>query len=191
MFENYTAAIDELNILTTTSYESATDKDKNTNIEQVTDDVLTFLILAYQDGVKETSTMLGEEITVDISHMEQAIYKEIAGKTFEDRVRDHVEEDDLQGLQMLVESEYHRVFNSAEEDAANDYASYAEVEISKTWRTVMDNKVRDTHAYLEGMTVGLDQKFYTYDGDSASSPGQFSKASNNVNCRCVLIFNKG
>ena len=31
-------------------------------------------------------------------------------------------------------------------------------------------------------------RFYTFDGDHASRPGKFTKAENNVNCRCVLKF---
>lgn len=51
-----------------------------------------------------------------------------------------------------------------------------------------DEKVRDTHQYLEGMTVGIDEDFWTYDNDHASAPGMFEFAENNVNCRCELLF---
>ena len=51
-----------------------------------------------------------------------------------------------------------------------------------------DEKVRDTHQYLELMTVDIDEDFYTYDGDHASAPGMFELAQNNVNCRCELLF---
>jgi hypothetical protein len=68
-----------------------------------------------------------------------------------------------------------------------DTAKYAGAK-SKTWVTMMDDRVRDTHDYLEGETVGIGEDFYTYDGDHASAPGLFELAENNVNCRCELLF---
>ena len=49
-----------------------------------------------------------------------------------------------------------------------------------------DDKVRETHDYLEGVEVDLASEFVTFDGDSAKFPGDFSRAENNVNCRCVI-----
>lgn len=187
-FSAYITAFDELNILTSTSYYSASGKDMTSKVAQIADDVLSLLIRAYQQGIKATADMLSYDLTVDIDSMEAAIYEVIDGKTFEDRITDHVKAGDLSGLQTLVESEYHRVFNTAEEDGANKFQSAKGLNVSKKWVTVRDELVRDTHKYLEGMTVALDEEFYTFDGDHASRPGEFTKAENNVNCRCVLTF---
>lgn len=54
--------------------------------------------------------------------------------------------------------------------------------------TMMDKNVRENHMYIEGITVGIDDKFYALDGDEARYPGDFSSAANNANCRCVLKF---
>ena len=187
-FSAYTTAFDELNILTSTSYYSASGKDMTSKVTQIADDVLSLLIRAYQQGIKATADMLTYDLTVDIDYMEEAIYEVIDGKTFEDRIADHVKAGDLSGLQTLVESEYHRVFNTAEEDGANEFQLTKGLAVSKKWVTVRDELVRDTHKYLEGMRVALDEEFYTFDGDHASRPGEFTKAENNVNCRCVLTF---
>lgn len=184
-FDKYTAAFDELNILTATSYQSAEGNLSN-RVTQITDDILSLLIRAYKEGVEAAAKMLAYDLTVDIESMRQAVYEMIDGQTFEDRVAVHVMAGDLSSLQTLVDSEYHRVFNQAEEDAAHEFQSTRGLGVSKKWVTVKDNRVRETHEYLEGMTVGLDEEFYTYDGDHASRPGKFTKASNNVNCRCVL-----
>ena len=184
----YITAFDELNILTSTSYYSASGKDMTSKVTQIADDVLSLLIRAYQQGIKDTADMLTYDLTVDIDYMEEAIYEVIDGKTFEDRIADHVKAGDLSGLQTLVESEYHRVFNTAEEDGANEFQLTKGLAVSKKWVTVRDELVRDTHKYLEGMRVALDEEFYTFDGDHASRPGEFTKAENNVNCRCVLTF---
>lgn len=187
-FSAYITAFDELNILTSTSYYSASGKDMASKVTQIADDVLSLLIRAYQQGIKATADMLTYDLTVDIDYMEEAIYEVIDGKTFEDRIADHVKAGDLSGLQTLVESEYHRVFNTAEEDGANEFQLTKGLAVSKKWVTVRDELVRDTHKYLEGMRVALDEEFYTFDGDHASRPGEFTKAENNVNCRCVLTF---
>lgn len=107
-------------------------------------------------------------------------------KTFEDRVADHVLTGDLQGLQTLAESEFHRVYNAAVLDGGHQYQSSVGYGVTKNWYTVMDDKVRETHRYLEGASVSLDEEFWTFDGDHAAYPGGFTKAENNVNCRCTV-----
>ena len=53
---------------------------------------------------------------------------------------------------------------------------------------MMDDKVRDTHSYLQSKKVPIGEEFFTYDGDSALYPGGFKSAENNVNCRCFLTY---
>ena len=106
-FSAYIAAFDELNILTSTSYYSASGKDMTSKVAQIVDDILSLLIRAYQQGITATADMLAYDLTVDVGSMEEAIYEVIDGKTFEDRIADHVIAGDLSGLQTLVESEYH------------------------------------------------------------------------------------
>lgn len=88
-----------------------------------------------------------------------------------------------EAITRIAETETHRIANTA----ALDTAKHAGAK-SKTWVTMLDDKVRDTHDYLEGETVDIDEDFYTYDGDHASAPGLFELAENNVNCRCELLF---
>lgn len=88
-----------------------------------------------------------------------------------------------EAITRIAETEMHRIANTA----ALNTAKYAGAK-SKTWVTMLDDKVRDTHDYLEGETVDIDEDFYTYDGDHASAPGLFELAENNVNCRCELLF---
>lgn len=205
-FKDYVSGFDELNELTAYVYrENASSTESlQTKYENILDNVLSFLILAYQAGIEAVNRMLWD-ITVDEDAMYDAIYLEIDGKTYEDRVKEYVVNNDLSGLQRLVSSEYHRIFNTAMYDGAKQYeearnkersrrgrdsmiSPFRSTRISKEWVTMADERVRDTHRYLEGTKVGLDEKFYTYDGDSALYPGGFDKAENNVNCRCVVIY---
>ena len=55
----------------------------------------------------------------------------------------------------------------------------------KQWVTAGDERVRDPHAWLDGVIVPIDEKFYV-DGDSAMAPGGFALPELNVNCRCEL-----
>ena len=184
----YVTALDELNLLTSTSYYQATGSDLAARIDQIADDVLSFLIKAYTQGVEGAAIMLGYDLEVDVSMMEQAIYHSIDGKTYADRVADHVLAGDLQGLITLVESEYHRVYNTAVTDGGREFVEHGSSGVVKTWVTVRDECVRETHQYLEGQSVPLEEEFFTFDGDHAAYPGGFTKAENNVNCRCIAVL---
>lgn len=184
---SYLTAFDELNVLTSTSYQMA-GGDYSARVNQIVDDVLSFQINAYALGIRNAGIMLDHELSVNVDKMQDAIYLVIEGKTFADRVADHVGGNDLGGLKNLVESEYHRVYNAAVYDGGRDYIDNGGFGISKNWITVCDDKVRETHSYLEGQSVPLEEEFFTFDGDHAAYPGGFTKAENNVNCRCIVLL---
>lgn len=159
--------------------------------QEVKDDFLDFLIFAYSFGTAEAYKLLGvEKKEPKKDKMYDAIYKNIAGKNFEQRVDDEIDHDGE--LMRLIDSEFHRVYNTALFDTAddinNDPQSGKAGLIMKTWITMGDDRVRDTHDYLEGTTIPLDERFYTYDDDSARYPGDFTLASNNCLCRCSISF---
>jgi SPP1 gp7 family putative phage head morphogenesis protein len=108
----------------------------------------------------------------------------VAGKTWRERVEDYFSNGGTGAdIARIADTEMHRIANTAALDTAKRAGAR-----NKTWITMLDDRVRDTHDYLEGQTVSIDDDFYTYDGDHASAPGLFSFASNNVNCRCELLF---
>lgn len=187
LISEYILAFDEINALITYSFE-LTEGDEN-QTQKVADDMLSFLIKAYLMGIKSASEMLSYDIPVNSRDMLEAIYVLIDGKTFEDRVADHIKNQDVRALQLLAESEYHRVYNTAIKDGGVYYQSNNKdtgTGVSKKWLTMGDNKVRDTHRYLDNQSIGLDEDFYTFDGDYAPYPGGFQNPGNNVNCRCVI-----
>lgn len=83
----------------------------------------------------------------------------------------------------IAETETHRDANTAALETATRAGA-----TSKTWVTMLDDRVRDTHIPLEGVSVPIDAEFYTWDGDHAQAPGLFEFAENNINCRCELLF---
>lgn len=184
---SFTLAIDELNILTENSYQSVEGSDYATRVEKITDDFLSFLIKAYTLGIRNASLMVHTELPVNVDDMYEAIFVLIEGKTFEDRVADHVQADSLGRLQTLAESEFHRVYNRAVDDGGRYYTA-AGNRLDKDWYTMNDALVRDTHIYLHATTVPFEAEFYTYDGDHAFYPGGFEKVENNANCRCIVLL---
>lgn len=57
--------------------------------------------------------------------------------------------------------------------------------ISRVWRTAQDKNVRDTHADMEGQTVGLEEPFVTGGGEQLMYPGDPSgSAAETIGCRC-------
>ena len=139
---NYILAFDEINALTAVSYNTAseTTEDQTVQVSQIADDILSLLINAYRKGVQAASEMLAYDLTVDVRSMDEVIYLVIDGKTFEDRVADHVLSGDLQGLQTLAESEFHRVYNAAVLDGGHQYQSSVGYGVTKNWYTVMDER---------------------------------------------------
>ena len=115
--------------------------------------------------------------------MDESIYKKFDGLDFADRTLSYAELGDKESIIRVAETDGHRVYNDGGYQGAKDYAR------TKTYETMQDPKVRDTHDYLQGMTVGIDEEFYTYDGDSAMYPGGFKNPQNNVNCRCWVTYN--
>lgn len=185
MLNRYLLAFDEINALTAVSYVQATGSLRE-RIDKITDDVLALLIKAYKHGAEDIAIMLAFEYDIDTNAMYDAIYQKIEGETFEDRILTHVSYHDEAGLQTLVASEYHRVYMQAMTDGARAFVKDGSLGVLKKWITMNDNKVRDTHHYLHGQEVPLEDEFYTFDNDHASSPGHFTRAENNVNCRCWL-----
>ena len=155
--------------------------------KRLDDDFIDFLIIAYELGIREAGEMLGIRMKPDTNKMYAAIYKRIADETVTQRIAKYSDDNDEYGLMRLIDSEFHRVYNTAIYDAAEQAEADGRV-IVKRWNPMMDDRVREQHFYLEGVEVGLDERFYTYDGDSARFPGDFELAQNNVNCRCYLTF---
>ena len=135
----------------------------------------------YAYGWQGVEDILGR-IRVDWNGDTDTVNLEIAGKTFRDRVLDASTAEEVL---RIIDTEATRDYNAGAYNAAK--ASGREG-LRKRWYTMRDDRVRDTHDYLEGMEVGIDDAFYTYDGDSAMYPGGFSLPENNCNCRCSVAI---
>lgn len=158
--------------------------------QDVVKDVTDLLEFAYMLGFSRASEELGvvaddilELLPSDYDdRMKESVYKDIAGKDFVTRVSEYAELGDAQSIIRVVETDGNRVYNSGGLLGARGIAKF------KTWITQNDERVRETHSYLESMTVPYDEDFYTFDGDHAPYPGLFERVENNANCRCTVLF---
>jgi hypothetical protein len=154
------------------------------DLYDVIDMMLDLFLLAYAQGNSVTNANLSSDWTPNVDDVMKSVDEKVAGKTWRERVEDYFANGgSVDDLVRIAETETHRDANTAALDTAKKAGA-----TSKTWVTMLDDRVRETHDYLEGMTVSIDDDFYTYDGDHASAPGLFELAENNVNCRCELIF---
>lgn len=159
--------------------------------EDIIDELLDLYLLAYYEGSKDAGRELMMDIEPDVEKAREIINRPIAGETFEDRVRKYAQGDmgettgtPAEAIARVAETDSVRIYNEAKLDTALDYGA-----TEKIWHTMGDEKVRDTHQPLDGVSAPIDGLFYTYDGDRAAAPGLFSDPSNNVNCRCWLTVN--
>jgi len=150
------------------------------------DAVLDLLIMAYMYGDFDFNEQTNAAQTVDVDMMYASIYRDIAGENFAERVRKYADEGDIEGILRVAETETTRDYNTG----ANDAAVASGLNLRKTWVTMLDERVRATHEPLYGVTVGMDERFYAIDGDSARFPGDFEKPENNVNCRCAIVYSR-
>ena len=158
--------------------------------EDIIDELLDLYLLAYADGATATNAELGTDVMPSVEAVDAAINKAIAGETWKDRVRGYYESGgDLYDIIRIAETDATRIYNQGALDAVS--ANGIGAGINKRWVTMMDDRVRDTHSYLEGMVVPYDSEFWTYDGDHASAPGMFGLAENNINCRCIVEVERG
>ena len=152
-------------------------------------DLMEYLyVLGFKDA-REDLGVVAEEMATFLppDYMErkdEAMNKEYDGLNFTDRVREYAELGDVPSIIRVVETDGHRIYESGGLSGAWGIGH------TKTWRTMQDFRVRDSHEYLDGVTVDIDEPFYTFDGDSGMFPGDFTTPEENVNCRCWITYGK-
>lgn len=152
--------------------------------EDILDEMLDLFLLAYATGNEVTNASLDSDWQPTLDDVMEVVDKKVAGKTWRERAEEYFEnEGSVEDLVRIAETESHRDAN----EAAWKTAVFGGAK-EKTWVTMRDLRVRETHSPLEGVTIPIDAEFYTWDGDHAFAPGMFDTPENNVNCRCELMF---
>lgn len=165
---------------------------KQTEEDDIIDELLDLYLLAYFEGSKQAAEELGFNVDPSVSEAKETIESPIAGKTYRDRVREYLNGEmgettgtPAEAIARVADTDSVRIFNEAGMATAKKAGA-----TKKTWHTMEDNKVRDTHILLDEVSAPLDGFFYTYTGEKALAPGQFGSAAEDVNCRCYLTFSK-
>jgi len=86
-------------------------------------------------------------------------------------------------IKRLVNTDGHRLAEQAKMDSVGGASK------TKTWVSMGDNAVRDSHQQLDGTTIPVDEPF-RIGNDEAMFPGDFSLPENSINCRCWLEYNE-
>lgn len=157
---------------------------KQDNYEDILDELLDLFLLSYARANEVTNAKLSSDWIPSIQDVMETVNEKVAGKTWEERIKEWFDNGGTgDDIIRIAETESHRIANRSALDTAKKAGA-----TKKTWLTMMDDKVRETHDYLLGVTVGIDDEFITFDGDRAQAPSMFSLPENNINCRCELEF---
>ena len=163
----------------------------------IIDEILDLLIMDYMFGNESANEMLygntdtedGEvnrTIQIRIEDMNDAVYRNIAGRNWEQRISEYMDSGTVDDIIRVVDTDMTRVYN----DAILDVGEKSDGPVMKTWQTMEDDRVRLGHEVLDGVTIPIDSRFWTIGGDSARYPGDFTSPELNINCRCRLYLSK-
>lgn len=86
----------------------------------------------------------------------------------------------------IARTEGHRIYETTKYDTMEEV--HRQLGLEKTWHCVGDEKVRHSHQYLDGKTVGFDEEFVSPSGATALRPGEFGVAEDDINCRCWVSY---
>lgn len=163
--------------------ESLQKRDKREE-EDIIDELLDLFLLAYAMGNSVTNDNLSSNYAPSVDEVMEVVDAKVAGKTWRERVEDYFANGGTgEDIARIADTETHRIANTAALNTAVESGATL-----KTWVTMLDDKVRDSHDYLEGETVPIGDDFYTYDGAHAPAPGMFGIPEEDINCRCELLF---
>lgn len=168
--------------------------------KRLEDTIFELITMGYVYGVAVAGLDLETDLPVDADRMRETANRPTKGEDFRQRISNHIEayergetdeEQLIERIAVVAETETHRAINTGEDDGARDYAErHPGVTIYKTWVTMEDDRVRLEHDLLDGSTIPLDARFYSWNGDSARFPGDFVSPELNINCRCLLRYSK-
>lgn len=152
--------------------------------EDIIDELLDLFLLAYANGVEDVNNALNSSVMPPLSYVMETVDREIAGKTWRERVHEYAENGGTIGdIVRIAETETHRDSNEAAYKTAVEAGA-----TQKVWHCLMLDTSRDTHKYLNGVSAPIDGYFYSFRGGRTQFPGQWGIAEEDVNCLCYLTY---
>lgn len=152
--------------------------------EDIIDELLDLFLLSYANGVESVNSEAPSKFSPTIDDVQATVYEKIDGRTWEDRVWDYYESGgNSDRIMEIVRTESHRDANAAAYIAAERTGAKR-----SRWNCMMLETSRDSHIYLDGVTVPMGGYFYSYKGGRTQYPGQWGIADEDCNCLCWLTF---
>ena len=187
-FDELNALKSRLNRYFTDADQDAPDRKKRIRSQEAAEDIIDELfdlfMMSLANGVNSVNEQFDTDIELPDDVIEEIVYKKIDGLTWVDRVWAWYEAGgDEPEITRIAETEAHRIGNEAAYYVAKRAGA-----TEKTWICQLLPTSRDTHVYLDGVTVALEDEFYTFMGNHALFPGQFGVAEEDCNCLCEVKF---
>lgn len=158
---------------------------KKGEVDKYIDEVTDLFVMAYVYGTMDASAQLGEQIAPDMTKARAVIEERFNGKDYKDRISEYLSDGTDYDIRRVLETDAHRVYNAGLFDAAKQGGA-----TMKTWETMLDDRVRDSHFYLQGVTIPIDAEFYSFNGNRTMYPGQWGVPEEDCNCRCWVTFTR-
>ena len=141
-------------------------------------------LLAFANGVESSNLSLSSNYEPTLDEVLRTIDREIDGKTWRDRMREHYENGGtMADVVRIAETETHRDSNAGAYEAAKAAGA-----TEKVWHCMMLPTSRDTHIYLNGVSAPIDGEFYSFKGGSTKYPGEWGIAEEDCGCLCWLTY---
>lgn len=135
---------------------------------------------------------LYETLGVDVTKLKKAISSEItrgiaSNLPYAEIARNisFVAKAPLSRAKTIANTEGHRIQQASTYDAQNE-AKAKGADVVKQWDASLDGATRPTHRKLDGQIREVDEP-YEADGKKAMFPGDFGRAEEDCNCRCVSL----
>ena len=152
--------------------------------DDIIDELLDLFLLSYANGVESVNASAPSRYDPSIDDVEATVYEKIDGRSWKDRVLDYYDNGgNIDNIMEIARTEAHRDANAAAYIAAERTGAKR-----SRWNCMMLETSRDTHVYLDGVTVPLGGYFYSYKGGRTQYPGQWGIAEEDCNCLCWLTF---
>lgn len=176
---------DEINALKANlqAAKSADTETKKRSMGNYIDEVTDLFVMTYFLGWSEIAEQFGLKGEPDIEKARAVIEERFDGKDYKDRLSEYLVSGTDYDIDRVIDTDTGRIYEAAKYDAAVEGGA-----TEKTWNTMLDPRVRDSHDYLEGVTVPMDAEFYTYAGHHTYYPKQFGVPEEDCGCRCWLTY---
>lgn len=96
-----------------------------------------------------------------------------------------VTNEDLYKSYRIARTEGHRITTEAKLNSMKK-AKQQGADVVKQWDATLDGKTRKNHRKLDGQWVEVDE-YFTLGNKKIKAPAKFGKASEDINCRCILL----